>query len=49
MNESGHPDDRAGTPVKVFGYTGGSVTENFSLEAFPGLTHGTTEAAGRLW
>jgi hypothetical protein len=42
------PDSRAGTPVRAFGYDGGSVSEMISLDAFPGLTHGTTVAAGRI-
>ena len=42
------PDQNAGTPVKVFEYDGSGVSLWFSLEAFPGMTHGTTVAAGRF-
>lgn len=42
------PDPEAGTEVKVFEYDGSQVTEWFSLEAFPGMTHGTNVAGGRF-
>ncbi len=42
------PDPDVGTPVKVYRYTGSGEAEWFSLEAFPGMTHGTTVAAGRF-
>ena len=42
------PDPAAGTEVKVFTYDGAAVDEWISLEAYPGLTHGTTVAAGRF-
>jgi hypothetical protein len=42
------PDPQSGTPLRVFGYTGGQVSELLSLNAYGdlGLTHGTTVAAG---
>jgi hypothetical protein len=40
------PDPNVGTPVKVYLYDGTQVTQWFSLEAFAGMTHGTTVAAG---
>ena len=42
------PDPEVGTPVKVYLYDGEQVTQWFSLEAFEGMTHGTTVAAGRF-
>jgi len=42
------PDPTADTEVKVFAYDGEEVTELLSLEAFTGLTHGATVAAGRF-
>ncbi len=42
------PDPGVGTPVKVYLYDGNQVTQWFSLEAFEGMTHGTTVAAGRF-
>jgi len=42
------PDPTADTEVKVFTYDGATVSEWLSLESFPGLTHGTTVAAGRF-
>ena len=42
------PDPDVGTPVKVYLYDGEQVIQWFSLEAFEGLTHGTTVAAGRF-
>ncbi len=42
------PDPNVSTPVKVFRDTGSGVAEWFSLEAFPGMTEGTTVAAGRF-
>ena len=40
------PDPDAGTEVRVFRYSGTQVTGWFSLDAFPGMTHGTNVAAG---
>ena len=40
------PDPDANTEVKVFTYDGSAVSLWFSLEAYPGLTHGTNVAAG---
>lgn len=42
------PDPAADTEVKVFTYDGETVSQWLSLEAFPGLTHGATVAAGRF-
>ena len=42
------PDPDVSTPVKVYLYDGVQVTQWFSLEAFEGMTHGTTVAAGRF-
>jgi hypothetical protein len=42
------PDPDVSTPVKVYLYDGNQVTQWFSLEAFEGMTHGTTVAAGRF-
>jgi hypothetical protein len=42
------PHSEADTTVKVFTYDGSAVAEWFSLEAFPGLTHGVNVAAGRF-
>ncbi len=42
------PDPEASGEVTVFEYDGTQVTEWFSLEAFPGMTHGTNVAAGRF-
>lgn len=42
------PAPEADTEVKVFTYDGSVVNEWFSLEAFPGLTHGVNVAAGRF-
>jgi len=42
------PAPEADTEVKVFTYDGSGVSEWFSLEAFPGLTHGVNVAAGRF-
>jgi hypothetical protein len=42
------PDSAAGTPIKVYGYTGSTVVNLFSLDGFRGLTRGTTLAAGYL-
>jgi len=46
----GGPDPAAGTPVKVYRYEKGQVSEWFSIEAFAdlNLTHGTSVAAGRF-
>jgi len=43
---SGGPDPDLGSPVNVYQYDGAQVAEWFSLEAFPGMTHGTNVAAG---
>ncbi len=40
------PAAQADTEVKVFTYDGSTVSEWFSLEAFPGLSHGVNVAAG---
>jgi len=42
------PAPEADTELKVFTYDGSSVREWFSLEAFPGLTHGVNVSAGRF-
>ncbi len=42
------PDPDVGTPVKAYRYDGKQVSQWFSLEAFEGMTHGTTVAAGRF-
>ncbi len=42
------PDPDAGSEVKVYEYDGSSVALWFSLEAFPGMTHGANVAAGRF-
>jgi len=42
------PDPAVTTPVKVYRYNGAGTTLWFSLEAFEGMTHGTTVAAGRF-
>jgi hypothetical protein len=42
------PHPEADTEVKVFTYDGSIASEWFSLEAFPGLTHGTNVALGRF-
>ena len=42
------PEPDVGTPVKVYRYTGSGEAEWFSLDAFPGMTHGTSVAAGRF-
>ena len=42
------PDPAVATRVKVYRYDGAQVTQRFSLEAFPGLTHGVNVAAGRF-
>jgi hypothetical protein len=42
------PDPEVGTPVKVYRYDGEQTVQWFTLEAFEGLTHGTTVAAGRF-
>ncbi len=42
------PDPSAATPVKVYRYDGAQLTRWFDLEAYTGLTHGTTVAAGRF-
>ncbi len=43
------PDPGSGTPVNVYRFTTGQVELFFSIDqAFPGLTHGTTLAAGRF-
>ena len=42
------PDPEASGEVKVFEYDGPAVILWFSLEAFPGMTHGTNVAAGRF-
>ena len=43
------PNPDAGTPVKVYLYDGIQLTEWFSLEAYPGMAHGTNVAAGKLY
>jgi len=42
------PNPDANTEVKVFEYDGSKLTLWFSLDAFPGLTHGTNVTAGRF-
>ena len=42
------PDPEVGTRVKVYRYDGAQSSLWFSLEAFEGLTYGTTVAAGRF-
>ncbi len=42
------PGPDADTEIKVFTYEGTAVSQWLSLEAFPGLTHGTNVAAGRF-
>ncbi len=42
------PAPEADTEIKVFTWDGSTVSLMLSLEAYPGLTHGTTVAAGRL-
>jgi hypothetical protein len=42
------PDPGVGTPVKVYLYDGAQVIQWFALEAYAGMTHGTTVAAGRF-
>ncbi len=40
------PDPAADTEVRVFAYDGSTVSLWFSLDSYPGLTHGTNVAAG---
>jgi len=42
------PDPTVGTPVKVYRYDGGNVSEWFDLQAFEGMNYGTNVAAGRF-
>jgi hypothetical protein len=42
------PDPEVGTPVKVYRHDGSGIELWFSLEAFEGMSHGTTVAAGKL-
>jgi len=42
------PDPDVGTPVKVYRHDGSGVILWFSLEAFEGMSHGTSVAAGRF-
>ena len=45
------PDPEVGTMVRVYSYDGSPINRDdhwISLEAFPGLTHGATVAAGRF-
>jgi hypothetical protein len=42
------PDPAIGSPVTVFLYDGAQVSEWVSLQAFNGMTHGTSVAAGRF-
>ncbi len=42
------PDPSAATPVQVYRFDGVQLIQWFDLEAFSGLTHGTTVAAGRF-
>jgi len=44
----GHgPDPESDAEIKVYGYDGSATTLDFSLVAFPDLTHGVTVSAGR--
>jgi len=42
------PDPTMGTLVRVYRYSGNQISEWFNLEAYPGLTHGTSVAGGRF-
>ncbi len=49
MRPGAGPDPAAATPVRVYGFDGGTPQLLFTLDAFEvGVTHGSNVAAGRF-